>query len=180
MLDAANLRLETHNTLFVYGCHGEQVASTKMSSPANSRKHRKQNFNPSEIAVLTEKVEENLTILQSKLTNSVTNQKKNEIWQKIADAVNAVGVTMRTTAEVREKWKSLHSQAKREFTELAKEQKKTGGGPAPKMPSTSTAKIIDLLKDTPSFTGLEGFESKGERIFISYNWYLKLKISLYF
>ena len=46
---------------------------------ANSRKHRKQNFNPSEIAVLTEKVEENLTILQSKLTNSVTNQKKNEI-----------------------------------------------------------------------------------------------------
>ena len=83
VLDAANLRLETHNTLFVYGCHGEQVASTKMSSPANSRKHRKQNFNPSEIAVLTEKVEENLTILQSKLTNSVTNQKKNEIWQKI-------------------------------------------------------------------------------------------------
>ena len=178
VLDAANLRLETHNTLFVYGCHGEQVGSNKMSSPANSRKHRKQNFNPSEIAVLTEKVEENLTILQSKLTNSVTNQKKNEIWQKIADAVNAVGVTVRTTAEVREKWKSLHSQAKREFTELAKEQKKTGGGPAPKMPSTSTAKIIDLLKDTPSFTGLEGFESKGERIFISYNWYLKLKISL--
>ena len=102
------------------------------------------------------------------------------IRQKIADAVNAVGVTVRTTAEVREKWKSLHSQAKREFTELAKEQKKTGGGPAPKMPSTSTAKIIDLLKDTPLFTGLEGFESKGGRIFISYNWYLKLKISLYF
>ena len=135
---------------------------------------------PSEIAVLTEKVEENLTILQSKLTNSVTNQKKNEIWQKISDAVNAVGVTVRTTAEVREKWKSLHSQAKREFTELTKEQKKTGGGPAPKMPSTSTAKIIDLLKDTPSFTGLEGFESKGERIFISYNLYLNLKISFYF
>ena len=180
VLEGANPRLETHNTLFVYVCHGEQVASTKMSSPANLRKHRKQNFSPSEIAVLTEKVEENLTILQSKLTNSVTNQKKNEIWQKISDAVNAVGVTVRTTAEVREKWKSLHSQAKREFTELTKEQKKTGGGPAPKMPSTSTAKIIDLLKDTPSFTGLEGFESKGERIFISYNLYLNLKISFYF
>ena len=101
VLDAANLRLETHNTLFVYGCHGEQVASTKMSSPANSRKHRKQNFNPSEIAVLTEKVEENLTILQSKLTNSVTNQKKNEIWQKIADAVNAVGVTVKAVTNTK-------------------------------------------------------------------------------
>ena len=37
-----------------------------------------------------------------------------------ADVVNAVGVVMRTTAEVREKWKSLHSQATKELTELAK------------------------------------------------------------
>ena len=167
VLDAATSRLETHNTLFVYGCHGYQVAICeryKMASPATSRKSRKQNFSASEIAVLTEKVEENLSVLQSKLTNSVTNQKKNATWKKIADAVNAVGVAMRTVAEVREKWKNLHAQAKKEFTQLSKEQKQTGGGPAPKMPSTSTAKIIDLLKDTPSFTGLEGFESKGERI----------------
>ena len=39
---------------------------------------------------------------------------------------------------------------------------KTGGGEAPKMPSAATAKIIDLFKETPSFTGLEGFESIGE------------------
>lgn len=45
---------------------------------------------------------------------------------------------------------------------MAKEQKKTGGGEAPKMPSAATAKMIDLFKETPSFTGLEGFESKGE------------------
>ena len=133
-----------------------------MASPAVSRKARKQNFSASEIAILTEKVEENLSIIQSKLTNSVTNQKKNEIWCKIADAVNAVGVARRTTTEVREKWKSLHAQAKKKFTELAKEQKKTGGREAPKMQSAATAKIIDLFKATPSFTGLEGFESKGE------------------
>ena len=47
-----------------------------MASPAVSRKARKQNFSASEIAILTEKVEENLSIIQSKLTNSVTNQKK--------------------------------------------------------------------------------------------------------
>ena len=59
-----------------------------------------------------EKVEENLTIIQSKLTNSVTNQKeKNEIWCKIVDAANAVGVAQRMTTEVREKWKNLHAQA---------------------------------------------------------------------
>ena len=132
-----------------------------MASPATSRKARKQNFSASEIAVLTEKVEENLSVLQSKLTNSVTNQKKNATWKKIADAVNAVGVAMRTIAEVHEKWKNLHAQAKKEFTQLSNEQKQTDGGQAPKMPSPSTAKIIDLLKNTPSFTG---FESKGERI----------------
>ena len=64
------------------------------ASPAYSRKARKQNFTTSEISVLTERVEENRSVLQSKLTNSVTNQRKNEIWAEIADAedaVNAVG-----------------------------------------------------------------------------------------
>ena len=133
-----------------------------MASSAISRKARKQNFSASEIAVLTEKVEENLSLIQSKFTNSVTNQKKNEMWKKIADAVNAVGVAMRTTTEVRDMWRNLHSQAKKGYSELAKEQKKTGGGPAPKMPSTLRAKVIDLFKETPSFTGLEGFESTGK------------------
>ena len=34
MLVMDNLRLETHNTLFVYCCHGEQIASTIMASTA--------------------------------------------------------------------------------------------------------------------------------------------------
>ena len=84
------------------------------------------------------------------------------MWKKIADAVNAVGVAIWTTTEVREKWQNLHSQAKKEYSELAKEQKKTGGGPAPKMPSHLTAKVIDFFKKTLSFTGLNGFESTGK------------------
>ena len=47
-----------------------------MASPASSCKARKPNFSTSEIAVLTEKVEENLSLIQSKFTDSVTNQKK--------------------------------------------------------------------------------------------------------
>ena len=75
------------------------------------------------------------------------------MWRKVAEAVNAIGVAMRTTAEVREKWRNLQSQAKKEFS---------GGGPAPKMPSALTAEVIDIFKETPSFTGLEGFESTGK------------------
>ena len=78
-----------------------KLQATEWLPPAVSCKACKQNFSTSEIAILTEKVEENLSIIQSKLTNSVTNQKKSEIWCKIADAVNAVGVARRMTTEVR-------------------------------------------------------------------------------
>ena len=61
-----------------------------------------------------------------------------------------------------ESGKNLHSQAKKEFSGFKRETQKTGGGKAPKEPSAATAKIIDLMKDTPSFTGLEGFESTGK------------------
>ena len=131
------------------------------SGDEKSRKPRKHNFSASEVSVLTEKVEENLQILQSKLTNSVTNQKKKNVWTEITAAVNAVGVEKRTVAEVREKWKNLHSSAKKEFTNYRKESKRTGGGPAPKRISAATSKVIELFQDTPSFIGLAGFETNG-------------------
>ena len=70
-----------------------------------------------------------------------------------------MGVAHRTTEEVRDKWKNLTSAAKREFSDFGKEARRTGGGPAPKQPSAATARIIDLFKDTPLFSGLSGFES---------------------
>ena len=81
-----------------------------MASPA--KKARKSIFSASEIAVLSEKYEENIEILQSKFTNSVTNAKKNKVWEEIAAAVNARGVTLRTTQEVKDKWKNLQCTAK--------------------------------------------------------------------
>lgn len=51
--------------------------------------------------------------------------------EKIADTINPIGVAMRTTAKVREKWKNvLHSQARKEYKELTKEQKKSKLGGA--------------------------------------------------
>lgn len=141
-----------------------------MASPA--KKARKSNFSASEIAVLTEKYEENIEILQSKFTNSVTNAKKNKVWEEIAAAVNAVGVTLRTTQEVKDKWKNLQCTAKKEFNGFKKEQKKTGGGPAPSNPSEATLKIIEMFSETPSFTGLQGFETGG---FTNGNLFLRIK-----
>jgi len=79
-----------------------------MASPAKSSKH---NFTASVISVLIEKVEGNLSVLPNKLLCSIINQRKHRIWSEIADAVNA----RLSESIVREKWKNLHSQAKKEF-----------------------------------------------------------------
>ena len=101
----------------------------------------------------------NLQLIQSKLTNNVTNKRKEEVCEEITKAVNYLGVAARTTVDVKEKWKCLHSKAKKELSEYRREQRKTGGGPAPKQPSVTSENIIDLLEDTPAFSGLQGFES---------------------
>ena len=85
------------------------------------------NFSPSEINILTEKVEGNFEVLQSQLTNSITNKRKKKIGENITAAVNAVGFEKRAVSEVREKWKNIHSAAKKEFANYHKETRKTGG-----------------------------------------------------
>ena len=108
---------------------------------------RKHNFSVNEIAVITENVEMNLAIIQSKLTNNITNKKKTT-FGKTTRAVNAVGLASHTVAEIKDKWKNLHSTAKRDFSSFRREAKKTGGGPAPKPPSAASEKIIELFEET--------------------------------
>ena len=139
----------------------ERVESGNEGEVTDESKERKRkpNFSVNEISVITENVKNHLAVIQSKLTNNITNRKKNEVWQEITDAVNAVGTAGRTLAEVKDKWKNLHSTVKKEFSTFRKETKKTGGGPAPKPPSASSEKIIEVFEDTPAFSGLNGFEA---------------------
>ncbi|KAK2551560.1 hypothetical protein P5673_027538, partial [Acropora cervicornis] len=81
-----------------------------MASPA--KKARKSNFSAPEIAVLTEKYE-NIDTLQCIFTNSVKKHKEKQ------------RVTLRTTQEVKDKWKNLQCMAKKEFSRYKKEKKKT-------------------------------------------------------
>ena len=109
-------------------------------------KGEKTKLTASEIALLTDKVAENIHIIQSKLINSVRNKNKNQIWKEITDAVNAVGVANRTVQEIKDKWKNMHSAAKKEFSSFRKEKVKTGGRPAPMPPSLATEQIIEMFK----------------------------------
>ena len=43
-----------------------------------------------EIEVITDNVKKNLDLIQSKLTNAVTNKKKQMLWEEITQVVNVV------------------------------------------------------------------------------------------
>ncbi|XP_029197846.1 nuclear apoptosis-inducing factor 1-like [Acropora millepora] len=127
---------------------------------SGEKRKRKPNFTTRELTIITENVEANKGILQSKFTDNVTNKSKNETWKAITEKVNAVGVASRTTYEVKQKWKGLFSTAKREFSQQKKAQRKTGGGPAPGEPSDTSKLIVEVYDNTPGFSGIiGGFES---------------------
>ena len=128
-------------------------------SGEKQRKKRKLNFILTEIDLLTSKVQKNLDVLQSKLTNAITNQKKNKIWDNINNEINAIGVANRTASEIKEKCKNLTSSAKKTFAHVNRQMRKTGGGPPPKEPTAVQERIIKIFEDTPLFTGLDGFET---------------------
>ena len=67
----------------------ESVAGREeINSEAKERK-RKPNFSVYEIGVITENVKKHLETIQSKLTNNITNKKKQEIWEEITRAVGS-------------------------------------------------------------------------------------------
>ncbi|CAB3977736.1 myb SANT-like DNA-binding domain-containing 4 [Paramuricea clavata] len=115
-------------------------------------KKRKQNFTSAECSLLVDLVEKNLGTLRGQFSSTITNAKKQQLWETIASKINSLGYEKRTPAEVREKWRNMAQVAKKTNSGLLKSQRKTGGGPAEKPPTSTTAKIISLLGDEPSFS----------------------------
>ena len=83
-----------------------------------------------------------------------------QVWEENRKEVNGVGRVNRSIKEKNDKWKNLHSRAKKEFSNYKKEYK-TGDGPPPKPPSQWNEQIIEISEDTLAFSGLRGFETVG-------------------
>ncbi len=127
-----------------------------------SERKQKLNFFTSEFNKITEPVEENLQIIQSKLTNAIMIKTKQETLAKIARQVNAIGVAHRFVQEIKDKWKNLQTTAKKEFACQRRSFAQTGGGPPCKKPKEATEKIMRFFEIAPSFTGLHGFETSSK------------------
>jgi hypothetical protein len=126
------------------------------SNTSKAPRKRKGNFTFTESNLISELVTEQLNLVKGKHSMEVTNIKKQEMWADVTRRVNAIGVCLRTEAEVKNKWRNMSRGAKGKFTQERKERSKTGGGPAPQKPTQAEENIINALKDTASFKGIDG------------------------
>ncbi|XP_046566238.1 uncharacterized protein LOC124274914 [Haliotis rubra] len=117
-------------------------------------RNRSKNFESCEI-----QLEDHIGVLNSKLTNSITNDKKKQIWDKITAEINSLGVSNRTSKEIKTKWNNMFQNAKKEFSDRKLQTQKTGGGPCPKPVSSYIEKIMDIYSDSACFNGVAGVES---------------------
>ena len=127
-----------------------------VSNTSKAPRERKGNFTFTESNMISELVTEQLDLVKGKHSMEVTNIKKQEMWADVTRRVNALGVCLRTEAEVKNKWRNMPRGVKEKFTQERKERSKTGGGPAPQKPTQAEENIINALKDTASFKGIDG------------------------
>lgn len=132
------------------------MAESTEQNPSKLKRLKKTNFTVAEEDLIQQLVEKHSSVINGKLTNTVTNQLKKKVWDDIAIKVNSLGVAIRTATEVRNKWRNTTRVAKAVYTTHSSELFKTCGGPAPKQPSSAVGKVIDLMKDTTSFRGIQG------------------------
>ncbi|CAG2252145.1 unnamed protein product [Mytilus edulis] len=114
------------------------------------------NFTSMEVNLISRRVVEELGLLRGKFGPDITADAKNKMLAKITDEVNALGVSYRKLSTVKNKFRNLTRDAKEKFTYERKERNKTGGGPAPKPISMAEENIINAMKDTSSFKGIDG------------------------
>lgn len=90
-------------------------------------------------------VKEKKEIIECKKNDLITNMKKNEVWNSIAEMYNITfndKITSKTLNQLYRKWKSL---ARKEITESKRQMKATGGGPQrTKEYSATTSSLLDL------------------------------------
>ncbi|XP_076101194.1 uncharacterized protein LOC143070984 [Mytilus galloprovincialis] len=138
------------------------MAESTEQNPTKLKRLKKTNFTVAEEDLIQQLVEKHSGVINGKLTNTVTNQLKKKVWDDIVIKVNYLGVAIRTATEVtvmstpKNKWRNTTRVAKAVYTTHRSELFKTGGGPAPKQPSSAVGKVIHLMKDTTSFRGIQG------------------------
>ncbi len=100
-------------------------------------KVRGTNWSREEVWALLEAIQkESVVVVKKKFNSSVTHERRTAAWEGIARAVNAVGNSQRTVAQVEKKWADIKSKSILAIHHYRKESTRTG-----------PAEEIKILKD---------------------------------
>lgn len=58
-------------------------------------------------------LKKNIDTINSKFTNTITNEKKKKVWENITSQINALGISNRSIKEIKTKWTNMHQTAKK-------------------------------------------------------------------
>ncbi|XP_071111167.1 myb/SANT-like DNA-binding domain-containing protein 4 [Haliotis cracherodii] len=117
---------------------------------SSDKRCRRSNFSEQELTVLTDEVSANHDVLFAPFSPIVTNKRKTDLWEIIAEKVSAVGSSKRNGSDVRKKWNELKCQIRKKEQTRKRELSKTGGGPAPNPLSNLENKfqtVVDLERE---------------------------------
>ncbi|CAG2192568.1 unnamed protein product [Mytilus edulis] len=119
-------------------------------------KRRNPNFTDAELQTLLDEIEKDKTLLFSKLSNVATNGAKKRAWESVCSKVNATNTDhKRTVDEIRKKWSTYTSIAKKQASRIRRESRKTGGGPPPEQLTPLQDKVVAIIGNTP-IDGIDG------------------------
>ncbi|CAC5362441.1 unnamed protein product [Mytilus coruscus] len=97
-----------------------------------------------------------MIVSDGKLSNVATNHSQKKIWDGICTKINSSNTDhQRTVEEIRKKWTTYKSNAKKKVAHNRHETRKTGGGPPPEDISSMDDQVGGIIGDT-YIDGIDG------------------------
>ena len=140
----------------------------------DSKRARKPNFSSAECALILQLAEENIEIIREKFSSTITNKRKHAVRQNICEKINALGVAKRSATDIKEKWRAMRNEARKDLSREKSSLGKTGGGKAPAPVKPTSQRIISLFGDEPGFSGIQGGIESGKWLVMRKKYIIKL------
>ncbi|KAJ3640494.1 hypothetical protein Zmor_017859 [Zophobas morio] len=134
-----------------------------------SIKARGKNFTKTELLALVDAIEARRKFLFGPLQGpTLTQYHRDRAWEKVVEAVNAVAPVVRTTKDIKKKFKDLKTRTKQKANAFKRSTKKTGGGENEETPLNEMEQKIISFIGTESIEGIAGgidtFQKRGKYI----------------
>ena len=117
-------------------------------SPGTMNRGKKRNFTESELEILLHEVEMRKHMLFGTLSTGINAKQKRSEWERVCEAVNAVGSKQRTHPEIKKKWSDLKVEVKRRVSAHRRSVTATGGGTGVGELSPFDLRVAALIGDT--------------------------------